>query len=81
MVSFDVSAVTLIIGMGSIAALLVIHRRQHELQQNLVSAQLSLQMKSAQKWLEDSIKEYERLFGPIPSPEELESKTRRDPNQ
>ena len=40
-----------------------------------------LQMKSVHKWLGDNIKEYERLFGTIPSPEELESKSRRDPNQ
>ena len=41
-----------------------------------------VQMKSIHQWLGDNIKEYERLFGPIPSPEELASKTRRrDPNQ
>lgn len=42
-----------------------------------------LQMKSTYQWLGNKIKEYERLFGPIPSPEELDSKLRhrKDPNQ
>jgi hypothetical protein len=37
-------------------------------------------MKSIHKWLEDKIKEYERLFGQIPSPEEVESRARRKPD-
>ena len=42
-----------------------------------------LQMKSMYQWLGSKIKEYETLFGPIPSPEELDSKLKRDkdPNQ
>ena len=40
-----------------------------------------MQMKSIHQWLEANIREYERLFGTIPSPEEIDNKTRRDPNQ
>ena len=40
----DATLVTLVIGVGSIIALLIIHHRQHSLQQKLVSAQLSLKM-------------------------------------
>ena len=35
-----------------------------------------IQMKSICQWLGDGIKEYEGLFGSIPSPEELDSKAR-----
>jgi hypothetical protein len=40
-----------------------------------------MQMKSMYRWLEEKIREYERIFGPIPSPEEVSSRTRRDPHQ
>lgn len=42
-----------------------------------------MQMKSMHKWLDAKIKEYEKMFGPIPSPEEVASRTRRssDPGQ
>ena len=40
-----------------------------------------IQMKSIATWLNEKIKEYESVFGRIPSPEELESRTRRDPHQ
>ena len=40
-----------------------------------------VQMKSIHKWLEHNINEYERIFGTIPSPEEIASKTKRDPGQ
>ncbi len=40
-----------------------------------------MQMKSIHKWLENNIKEYERLFGTIPPREEVESSTRRRPGQ
>lgn len=36
-----------------------------------------MQMKSIHKWLESKIKEYETVFGTIPSPEEIESRGRR----
>lgn len=36
-----------------------------------------MQMKSIHKWLESKIKEYETVFGHIPSPEEVESRGRR----
>lgn len=36
-----------------------------------------MQMKTFHKWLRTKIDEYEKVFGHIPSPEELESKTRR----
>ena len=39
------------------------------------------QMKSTHKWLGGHIEKYEKLFGPIPSPEEIQSKLKRDPNQ
>lgn len=42
-----------------------------------------MQMKSVYKWLGDKIKDYETLFGTIPSPEEVGSRAKRgkDPNQ
>ena len=40
-----------------------------------------VQMKSTYKWWGNQIKMYEKLFGTIPSPEELHSKLDRDPNQ
>lgn len=40
-----------------------------------------LQMKSIHKWLGDKISEYEKIFGRIPSPEELESRARRKPGE
>lgn len=39
-----------------------------------------LQMKSIHQWLGAKIQEYEKLFGIIPSPEELDSKLKRDQN-
>ena len=36
-----------------------------------------MQMKTFHKWLGTKIEEYEKVFGHIPSPEELESRTRR----
>lgn len=35
-----------------------------------------MQMKTTQIWLERKIKEYEALFGKIPSPEELDSRAK-----
>lgn len=35
-----------------------------------------MQMKATQIWLERKIKEYETLFGKIPSPEEVESRAK-----
>jgi len=40
-----------------------------------------LEMKSIYNWLGAKIKEYESLFGNIPSPEELESKVGRGPGR
>jgi hypothetical protein len=40
-----------------------------------------MQMKSIQQWLAQRIEEYEKIFGHIPSPEEVESKTGRHPEQ
>ncbi len=40
-----------------------------------------MQMKSIHQWLGSKIKDYEKLFGPIPSPEEVESRARRNPDQ
>ena len=40
-----------------------------------------MQMKATHKWLGEKIDEYEKLFGTIPSPEEIQSKTRRHPQQ
>lgn len=37
-----------------------------------------MQMKSIYLWLKTKIEEYERIFGTIPSPEEIESKFKRD---
>lgn len=36
-----------------------------------------MQMKSIHKWLTEKIKDYEELIGPIPSPEEVESRQKR----
>lgn len=36
-----------------------------------------MQMKSLYNWLDKKIKEYEKIFGNIPSPEEVESRARR----
>jgi len=38
-----------------------------------------MQMKATHKWLGDKIAEYERVFGRIPSPEEVDSRSRRKP--
>ena len=40
-----------------------------------------MQMKSIHEWLGKNIAEYERIFGTIPSPEEIRSRTQRDPLQ
>ncbi|HKU48532.1 MAG TPA: hypothetical protein VJP79_01155 [Nitrososphaera sp.] len=40
-----------------------------------------MQMKSIHTWLDQKIKQYEQLFGRIPSPEEVENRTKRDPRQ
>ncbi|MEX2192930.1 MAG: hypothetical protein WD717_06080 [Nitrosarchaeum sp.] len=40
-----------------------------------------MQMKSLHKWLETKIKEYEKIFGIIPSPEEVDSRARRQEGQ
>jgi hypothetical protein len=40
-----------------------------------------MQMKSIHSWLGDKISEYERLFGRIPSPEEVENRAKRHPQQ
>lgn len=40
-----------------------------------------MQMKSIHGWLGKNIAEYERIFGPIPSPEEIARRTQRDPLQ
>ncbi|HEY7757480.1 MAG TPA: hypothetical protein VIA08_04545 [Nitrososphaeraceae archaeon] len=40
-----------------------------------------LQMRSIHQWLGQQIAEYERVFDHIPSPEEIDSRTRRNPNQ
>lgn len=40
-----------------------------------------MQMKSIQQWITQKIEEYERIFGHIPSPEEVESRARRHPEQ
>lgn len=39
-----------------------------------------MQMKSLHKWLTVKIAEYEKLFGTIPSPEEVESRSKRRPD-
>lgn len=36
-----------------------------------------MQMKSVLKWLTDKVKDYEELIGPIPSPEEVQSRQKR----
>ena len=38
-------------------------------------------MRSIYQWLGEKIAEYQRIFGNIPSPEEIESRSRRNPNQ
>ena len=38
-----------------------------------------LQMKTTHSWLGKQIDEYEKLYGTIPSPEEVESRSRRPP--
>lgn len=40
-----------------------------------------MQMKAIYHWLGEKIKEYENVFGNIPSPEEIESKFKRHPQQ
>lgn len=40
-----------------------------------------MQMKAINRWLGEKIKEYEKIFGPIPSSEEVERRSTRDPNQ
>jgi hypothetical protein len=40
-----------------------------------------MQMKSIHTWLGEKIAEYERLFGQVPSPEEVEDRSRRHPHQ
>lgn len=35
-----------------------------------------MQMRSVHQWLGEKIKEYEKLFGTIPSPEEVESRSK-----
>jgi len=40
-----------------------------------------MQMKSLHQWLGKKIKDYERLFGPIPSPEEVQSRATRKGGQ
>lgn len=39
-----------------------------------------MEMKGIHKWLEEKIKAYEEAFGPIPSPEEVQSKLKRRKN-
>jgi hypothetical protein len=40
----------------------------------------AMQMKAIHQWLEQQIKQYEKIFGHIPSPNEIEAKI-REPNQ
>jgi hypothetical protein len=40
-----------------------------------------MQMVAIHRWLGNKIEEYQRIFGHIPSPEEIESKSRRHPQQ
>jgi len=40
-----------------------------------------MQMKSLHQWLGLKIKEYEKIFGQIPAPEEVESRARRKDGQ
>ncbi len=40
-----------------------------------------MQMKSIQLWLQRKIEDYERLFARIPSPEEVDNKAKRNPQQ
>ena len=39
-----------------------------------------MQAKSIHQWLGQQIAEYERIFGRIPSPEEIENRSRRSPD-
>ena len=39
-----------------------------------------VQLKSIHMWLGEKIKEYETLYGPIPSPEEIASRAGRQPD-
>ena len=40
-----------------------------------------INMKAIYNWLGQKIAEYEKVIGKIPSPEEVDSRTRRDSNQ
>jgi hypothetical protein len=40
-----------------------------------------MELKSVHRWLGEKIQEYENVFGHIPTPEEVESRASRDPNQ
>lgn len=40
-----------------------------------------MQMVAIHNWLGNKIQEYNQVFGHIPSPEEIESRTRRNPQQ
>ncbi len=40
-----------------------------------------MQMKSIHEWLGKNMAEYERMFGKIPSPEEVRNRSMRDPLQ
>jgi len=40
-----------------------------------------MQMKVIHRWLEQKIVDYERIFGNIPSPAEIENRTRRNSQQ
>ena len=40
-----------------------------------------MQMKSIHEWLGKNMAEYERMFGRIPSPEEVRNRSMRDPMQ
>jgi hypothetical protein len=40
-----------------------------------------IQMKSMHQWLEQQIMKYEKIFGHIPSLEEIEARTGKEPNQ
>jgi len=40
-----------------------------------------MQMKAIHHWLETRINEYEKIFGHIPSPEEIDNKFRKSPHQ
>ena len=40
-----------------------------------------MQMRATHRWLGEKIEEYERIFGHIPSPEEVQDRARRHPQQ